>query len=283
MSYNLLLFTNFESNGWTFVNCSLKNSILTSTNRVFGVYQDLILPDPTRLYFRATYKALNKLKSIKIGIQNEPLLEANEAVPKLNKLQKLSVVDIAKQEKIRLHIIFESDKEVNKVLIQEPLLVDLNRLRKSTWTRFLLDRTLSFRGGHSYINLYNENEILPSSEDFKDYNLEQAKIGSIIRVKEKTSIQINAKFIKDRYYIAKLDLEEINEFGNIYFKYGIIKSTKVKDQIYIVFKANEDNKLELILDNSDVFNYLVNLKHIMVIDITKMKVMKDEIQYLPFI
>lgn len=283
MSYNLLLFTNFESNGWTFVNCSLKNSILTSTNKVFGVYQDLILPDPTRLYFRATYKALNKLKSIKIGIQNGPLLEANEAIPKLNKLQKLSVVDIAKQEKIRLHIIFESNEDINKVLIQEPLLVDLNRLRKSTWTKFLLDRTLSFRGGHSYINLYNENEISPSSEDFKEYNLERAKIGSIIRVKEKTSIQINAKFIKDRYYIAKLDFEEINEFGNIYFKYGIIKSTKVKDQIYIVFKANEDSKLELILDNSDVFDYLVNLKHIMVIDITKMKVMKDEIQYLPFI
>ncbi|WP_300924530.1 hypothetical protein [uncultured Clostridium sp.] len=42
------------------------------------------------------------------------------------------MIDIAKQNKIKLHIIFESDKDINRVLIQEPILVDLNHLNKST-------------------------------------------------------------------------------------------------------------------------------------------------------
>ena len=84
--------------------------------------------------------------------------------------------------------------------------------------------------------------------------------------------------------LAKLDYEEINELGNIYFKYGTIISTKFeKEQCYILFRANDDTKLKLIIEPNDVLDYQINIKHIMIIDITTMKLLKADIPYLPFI
>ena len=84
--------------------------------------------------------------------------------------------------------------------------------------------------------------------------------------------------------MAKLDFEEINRFGNIYFKYGFIKSKReISDQIYLLFRANEKDNLELIIESNDVFNYELNLKHLLIIDVTKMNLLKEDIPYLPFI
>lgn len=84
--------------------------------------------------------------------------------------------------------------------------------------------------------------------------------------------------------MAKLDFEEINRFGNIYFKYGFIKSKReITDQIYLLFKGNERDNLKLIIESNDVFNYELNLKHLLIIDVTKINLLKEDIAYLPFI
>ena len=271
MSYNLILNSALEdTTNWKLINCTLDHNILTSNKKVFGIEQELILPDPTKIYFRVNYKVLNPIKEVKLGIQNGKVLGINN--PKIA------------LEKIKLHIIFESDKEVNKVLLQEPILVDLNHQKKSTWIKSILDKVLKYRIGYQYINIYNEKEITKDIEDFKDINLEKAKIGSILSTKENIGINLNAKFIKEHYYLAKLDFEEINRFGNIYFKYGFIKSKReTSDQIYLLFRANEKDNLELIIESNDVFNYELNLKHLLIIDVTKMNLLKEDIPYLPFI
>ena len=285
MSYNLILNSALEdTTNWKLINCTLDHNILTSNKKVFGIEQELILPDPTKIYFRVNYKVLSPIKEVKLGIQNGKVLGINRQIPRLNKLHKISLIDIAKQEKIKLHIIFESDKEVNKVLLQEPILVDLNHQKKSTWIKSILDKVLKYRIGYEYTNIYNEKEITKDIEDFKDINLEKAKIGSILSTKENIGINLNAKFIKEHYYLAKLDFEEINRFGNIYFKYGFIKSKReTSDQIYLLFRANEKDNLELIIESNDVFNYELNLKHLLIIDVTKMNLLKEDIPYLPFI
>lgn len=262
----------------------MDNGVLTSNKKIFGIQQELILPDPTKLYYRVTYKALTPIKEVKLGLQNNSVLEINKQNPKTNKFYNISLIDYAKQEKIKLHIIFESDKDINRILIKEPILSNLNQLNKSTYLKIILDKVLKYRAGYHYENLCNYNEIIPSVSDFKELGLEKAKIGSILKTKNNIDIPLNAKFIKGNYYLVKLDFEEINRFGNIYFKYGVLKSTReINDQIYLVFKYNDKDDLRLIIEAEDVLNYAINLKHILLIDISKMHLLTGDIPYLPFI
>lgn len=285
MSYNLLLDTKFKTPyNWKYINCEYKDGKLISTSKVFGVMQELILPDPTKLYLRSTYKVLTpSIKEVKIGIQNKDELSVNNKVPRYNKEQRISVICKALQEKIQVHLIFESDKDINEVEIKEPLLVDLVYLNKSTWLKLILDRTTHYIDGYTYKNEYEISEIKPNKADFKNVELHPAKIGSIIKLTNSKEIEISAKFIINKYYLVKLDFEEINKFGSIYFKYGVIKSTIINEQLYLVFRANTSNTLKLVIEANDVLPYQVNLKHILLIDITTLNLLKVDIPYLPFI
>lgn len=283
MSYNLLLNTNFEPNNWEFINCSFKDGVLTSTDKVFGIVQKLVLPDPTKLYFRVSYKCFSKINEVKIGVQNGNNLGIDRQFPKVGKNYKISLIDMALSEQIKLHVIFESNESINKVHIFEPILVDINHLNRGTWLKPILDKSIKFRSGYSYDNLYYTNEIKSTAKDFKNINIEDAKIGSIIKSNKNIKIPLTAKFIKGNYYLAKLDFEDINKFGDINFNYGVLISERQDEQIYLVFKANGSDTLTLDITANDVFDYMVNLKHLMIIDITKLHILNDDIPYLPFI
>ena len=282
MSYNLLLNTEFkEKHTWNFTNCKYENGKLISNSKVFGIEQELILPDVTKLYARINYLIIKgNIKDVYIGIQNKDVLNVDRKAGKLNKKQKISVIDVAKQEKIKFQLIFESLEDINEVQISEPLLIDLNYLHKSTWLKFILDRTVHYISGYTYQNEYKVSEIKP--KDF-DIDLKDAKIGSIISTKENVEIELEAKFNDKAYYLVKLDLEEINQLGKTYFKYGVIKSTNIKDQCYLVFKANQKDKLKLVVEANDVLDYKVNLKHLLLTNITKLNLLKSDIPYIPFV
>lgn len=284
MSYNLLLNTNFKDTvNWTLVNCTFDNGILTSTNKVFGIYQELILPKETSLYFSMIYKSFSKLKEVKIGVQENGKLEVNTQIPKLNKQQKISIVETIKNTKIKLHIIFESDYDINRVLIKEPLLVDLVHSNKSTWTKYLLDYTLKYRSGYQYLNEYVNGELTEKLQNIENINVTKAKTGVILKTKENLDIEFNNNFIKNHFYLVKLDYENINDFGKIYFKYGVLKSYNTNNQVYLIFKGNENIKLHLNIDFDDVIEYKTNLKHILISDITNINLLQEDIEYLPFI
>ena len=72
MSYNLLLNTNFNSKeikNWKLTNCTFRNGYLISTDKIFSIEQEIILPDPTKLYFSMDYICFDtNIKSIYCGI-----------------------------------------------------------------------------------------------------------------------------------------------------------------------------------------------------------------------
>jgi hypothetical protein len=93
-----------------------------------------------------------------------------------------------------------------------------------------LDRTIRYRYGYAYKNLFKTSELKEDLEEFKNLNIESAKIGSIVSLKNKEIINLNAKFIRNQYYLAKLDFKEINNLGDIYFQYGVLKSSRIEDE-----------------------------------------------------
>ena len=74
MSYNLLLNTNFNNKTsnlkyWKLTNCEFKNGYLISNDNIFSIEQEIILPDPTKLYFSMDYICFDKnITSIYCGI-----------------------------------------------------------------------------------------------------------------------------------------------------------------------------------------------------------------------
>ena len=51
MGYNVLFDTQFknEHHNWKYVNCSYKDGYLISRKKVFGIEQEIVLPDITKL------------------------------------------------------------------------------------------------------------------------------------------------------------------------------------------------------------------------------------------
>lgn len=282
MSYNLLFDTNFknENSNWNYINCSYKDGYLTSNKKVFGIEQEIVLPDITKLYFRYSYNILeSNVYKAYIGIQSEDKLYINKRWTKVNCNQQISVVEDSKTEKIKVHIMFESSKDINKVEIKQPILCDLKRLHKTTWLKFLLDKTIKYREGFNYKNLLEYNEIKPEI-----FNFEKAKIGSIISTKETLKLKINAKLYKGKRYLIKLDYLPINNLGKIYLSYGVMKSTDFnKEQEYLLFRSNEKEELYLNIEPNDVLPYQLNLKHLLLIETEGVGIEMKDIPYLPFI
>lgn len=283
MSYNLILDSKFENNShWKFINCEYSNGYLLSNKKVFGIEQELILPKSCKLYFRINYMVDNiSVNNVKIGIQYGKRLECNEKIPKLRKTEYISMIHTSSEGKIKLHLIFESNSDINKIYVDKPVLVDLNPLNKSTWLKWLLDKTICYRNGYKYLNLLGYCELKNKVEEFTSFK--NGKTGIIFHDLESKQVKINAKISDNHFYLLKMDFKEVNQLGNIYFKYGALKSTRVDNQLFLLFRGKEDKEITLNIEPNDVLPYQINLRHLMIIDITKMNLIKEDIFYLPFI
>jgi hypothetical protein len=94
------------------------------------------------------------------------VLESTIKKPKLNKRNRLSVVHNITTEKIKVRFIVEAKTKDTKLYIDSPLLVDLDRIGKSFWPKFMLNKALDYRHGYNYTNLYKQCEITLDNEDF---------------------------------------------------------------------------------------------------------------------
>ena len=282
MAYNLLFDTEFKNKDsyWKFINCKLEEGCLISNNKVFGIEQEIVLADITKLYLRFNYQILSPyVNKVYVGIQVGDKLYVNKKWAKLELNQLISIVEDAQEEKLKVHIIFESSQEENKVKVTKPILADLKRLHKTTWLKFLLDKTIKYVTGYSYKNLLSYNEIKP-----KIFNLEKAKIGSIISTTDKVKFRIIAKLIKGKRYLIKLDYLPINKLGKLYLSYGVMKSTAFnEEQEYLLFRCTGNYELFLNIEANDVLPYQLNLKHLMLIETEGVGIEMKDIPYLPFI
>ena len=138
--------------------------------------------------------------------------------------------------------------------------------------------------GYTYHNLYETSELNCSLNDFNKSNFEDAKVGIIASTDTNLEIPLNCSLTDNHYYLIKLDYEEINRLGEIKFNYGAGESINIgNNQIYLVFKANNIDRLLLTMRANDVLPYKINLKHILLIDISHLKLKVNDVAYLPFI
>ena len=96
---------------------------------------------------------------------------------------------------------------------------------------------------------------------------------------------IDAELIPDTHYLLKLDYEQLNTYGSISAEYGEYQSIEVNsDQLYLVFKANTEHNLKVIVNNPEALPYLLNLKHLLLVNLdSDLKIDADDIPHLPFI
>ena len=227
------------------------------------------------------------ITSIYCGIQTGKVLEANRKKPRLNRRKRISVVDQVNCEKIKVILICESREKHSKIYIDSPLLVDLSRQGRDWWPRWILNKTLDYRYGYEYENIYTYgSEIKIDNPDFSSpyTKTEEAEVGILATITENDWFRVSHNFEEDHYYLLKLDYEQINEYGEIYVLYGDVSSTILNtDQLYIIFKANSKDEIRVKLDNNEKLPYLINLKHILLLDLTDLRIEEDDIKHLPFI
>lgn len=290
MSYNLLLDTNFTKVGkhWKLTNCTYENGYLNAVDTIFSIEQEIVLPDPTKLYFGIDYICFDKnIKSIYCGLFTEDgELKAVRKKPAIRSRKRISTVASLKVEKVKVMIIIESKVPDSRIYIDGPILIDLNHQHKRDWPKWVLNKCLDYRYGYNYINEYKESEVTIDNEDFKSpyTNTIEANTGIIAQIKENDWFKISNDFKDGHYYLVKLDYYHLNDYGNVYFQYGEITSTELgEDQLYILFRGNKKDNLILKMENDEVLPYLVNFKHLMIIDITNINLEEDDILHLSFI
>ena len=290
MSYNLLLDTNFcqIEKHWKLTNCEYKDGYLVGNSKVYSIEQEIVLPDPTIVYFSFDYLCFDtNIKKVYCGIQHENgTLEAVVKTPRIRRRKRISVVDKLSTEKVKVIFIIEAETETSRIYVDSPMLVDLVYQRKATWTRSFLNTVLDYRYGYEYTNEYHMSEIQLDSEDFSSpyTNTEKGKIGILAKVTENDWFKLNHPFQLDHTYLVKLDYEQINKYGQTYMAYGKTSSVDLDDeQLYMIFKANGHDELKLHVENKEQLPYLINLKHVMIIDITNKTIDEDDIRHLPFV
>lgn len=294
MSYNLLLDTNIINNNnqisehWKLTNCYYRDGYLVSNDTFYSIEQEISLPNLTKLYFSMDYIAFDKnIKKVYIGIQCGDTLESTIKKIKFNNRHRISVIHNVDTEKIKVRFIVEAKTKDTKLYIDSPLLVDLHRMGKDSWPKWMLNRYLDYRQGYNYKNLYKECEITLQNEDFKSAfsTTQEANIGILSTLKRSEDwYGLNFESISDRYYLIKLDICQVNQYGEIYMQYGEILSEQIDDeQLYIIFKADNVNQLKIKMKNNESLQYVVNLKRVLIVDITDRGFEDRDIIHLPFI
>lgn len=289
MSYNLLLDTNFSkiNKHWKLTNCTYKNGYLISNSSVYSIEQQITLPDPTKLYFSFDFIAFDKnIKKVYVGIQQQDLLESSITKPKYNKRVKLSVVYPVMYETVTVKFIVEAKTEDTKIYIDSPMLIDLCEQNKAFWAKWMLNKALDYRYGFDYENIYKECELTINNNDFKSSctDVEKADTGILAYIKEKDWFKLNFKQQQGRYYLVKLDYEQVNDYGELFLKYGETVSQQIdKEQAYIVFRSDGINDVRIKMINNEKLDYIVNLKHILIVDITEQNFEEQDIPHLSYI
>lgn len=291
MNYNLLLDTNFQTldtqSTWKLTNCRYDNGYLIGESKIYSIEQTLTIPTTTKIYFGLDYICLDpNISNVLIGIQSKHILEANRKTPKTHKRKRISIINDVK-DTIKLIFIIESKVENSRIYIDSPLLVDLNYLGKSCWARWALNKSLVFRQGYCYKNIYKQNELSLDNPDFQSSYLinKKATTGIISTLNgNRALLTIQAPLNPGSYYLVKLEYEEINNYGQTYLKYGEFLSEPLGNtQLYLIFRANSHNSLELMIENEEELKYSINLRHLLIINIDKLNIDVGDIPHIPFI
>lgn len=282
MTYNLVLDSAFKDlNNWKLTNCKLENNFLVSNDYVFGVEQELYLPNISKLYLRWFFNIFDSpITNIKVGFQIGDVLKVNIKTPKFNKNDFISVIEQCNSKCIKIHIIFESSRKDNKVFIKDPLLIDLSYLHLDKYPKWVLDKKLKFISGYSYKNLFHIKDL---KSQLSNINYEDVKNGVYLILNSNTTLTLDLALEKNRYYLIKVLFENINDLGSINLKYGFSKSNnRNKSQRYLIFKENNIDKVQIQFTCDYNLPYKIFLKDILIIPLSNISLQKDDIERLVY-
>lgn len=289
MSYNLLFDTEFKNinSYWNLQNCTYQNGYLISNSHIFSIEQEITLSQATKLYFSLDYICFDSnISKIYCGIQINNTLEVTVKKPRLHNRARISVVDNSQlAQKIKIKFIVESKVTNSKIYIDSPLLVDLIQHNKEWWPKWVLNKTLDYRFGYTYKNILDNDKLINNIFSQSLNKVEEAKTGVIIHVIKDDCLSINANLDANRFYLMKLNYQNINDYGKAMLKYDQTNSIELNNQqLAIIFKTlNQLDTIKLTLAKEVDLPYLINLKQLLLIDITDLKLDQDDIAYLPFI
>ena len=93
----------------------------------------------------------------------------------------------------------------------------------------MLDKIIDYRYGFDYENLYRQCEITIDNKDFTSTvtRTEKADCGILAYIDEKDWFDISFSAEQNRYYLIKLDIQQINDFGEVYIQCGEVISEQV--------------------------------------------------------
>ena len=278
MNYNKLLDTNFKGLNWKFINCEHIDGYLLSNDKIFGITQELTLHELNKLYFRIKYKTDNYgIKQLSAGIHIGETLEGDIQKCAVKKWKTLSTIVLPNSNKIKVTIIFESEVKINKVYIKELLLVDLKAINKENWLKHFLDSTLYFKHGY-----YFKNMLYLSDLKLEDTETIVAKQGFVISTLEPLETIIDLNLTNNRIYLIKINYVEGNDVGKTFLKYGNKYSDNTDNQAFMVFRYKDSLKMTLNIIPNNIINYIVNIRNILLIDVTDLNLDAEDIPYLPY-
>ena len=151
----------------------------------------------------------------------------------------------------------------------------------------MLDKAFDYRHGYDYENLYKECEISLDNDDFRSpyTDTEKANCGILAYVKESDWFKLSFPMVKGNWYLVKLDLEQVNNYGEVYLKYGEKTSCSLdgQDQLYLPFIADGQQEIRIKMRNDEQLDYIINFKRVLVIDLTNKSFEEQDIPHLAFI
>lgn len=290
MVCNFLSDTNFTqiNSSWSLTNCEYLDGYLIGKSKTYSIEQELIIPKAAKLYLSFDYICFDpNIKTIYCGIVTNGVMNTTKRKVRTHKRKRISVVNSVRTEKIKVILTIEAKQASSRIYVDSPLLIDLDREKKSWWPLKILDGMAEYTHGQYHKNLYFEQEISYGNKDFHSpyTKIERGKVGVIATATEKDWFELSHINIKNgSKYLIKLSFTEVNNFGDIYFQYRDYNSKRLGDsQIYMIFEGDSTRKIKLNLECKEMLPYIINLKYITVIELKNQDLSEEEIEQLPFI
>lgn len=307
---NLLVNTAFDNyqKSWVVKNGTLKKQgkslIIQSTSRLFGITQDFLIFNSTRLYFGLKVKIKRPVSKISVGIKCGTELHICEYKSLItNKWQVLSVmadidVDTFDLTKYSVYLLSEALYNASEIEIKEPMLFDAKATGHYYSLKSSLDEIPYIDGitykreinncifsGHSFVGKYWGVKKQPVDDILWD-----GKNGLTFTISREGSVYQQLPLFNGHQYLIKIAYERINGKGDCRlfvndrgFKFDSVAS----GQVIVKFEAKPDNSIKLIFTNVDgVVPMVCYIRDIMMIDLTVQgltKLKDDDIQRLPYL
>ncbi len=287
-------FKNIDNRTWVLDNVSkyevVKNNLkIESKERLYGIHQSF-RAKKGRYYFRANVQLKKFAREIIIGYKREKELYMNYTTPFVSNNTVSTIFDIEEDIDIELYIIIKSNTESNKAIITEPILVNLDDIKRRTWLKSKLDKEIKYKKSLTFYNeIYKDQTKNNWGLEKPDNILINGNIDAVIFDKGiiRTKLNINTE---DKYLI-RIKYGSNNAYSKLKIRLNdkeheleTGKGITDKDIYFIGDKRELNIVIEFMNDEiTPEIPAIFMIEQMMIINLTKHKLEDKKIEYLPYI